>query len=98
MTAWTKRQDKRTLAGRPWRRLREQILKRDTYLCQACLAAGRIREATEVDHVRPLARGGDDTPANLRAICARCHQDKTITDNGGRPKVAIGLDGFPVED
>lgn len=65
--------------GRPWRRLREQILKRDQYLCQCddCRAAERIRPAHEVDHIIPLSQGGTDSSSNLRAINHDCHKAKT---------------------
>lgn len=65
--------------GRPWRRLRDQVLKRDNYLCQCeeCKRLARIRPAHEVDHVVPLAQGGTDTPSNLSAINHECHRAKT---------------------
>ncbi|MEL7937664.1 HNH endonuclease [Pseudomonas delhiensis] len=65
--------------GRPWRRLRVQILARDKYLCRCeeCTRLGRLREADEVDHVVPLSRGGTDDPSNLRAINRDCHKAKT---------------------
>ena len=65
--------------GRPWRRLRDQVLKRDHYICQCeeCKALDRIRPAHEVDHIIPLAQGGTDFPSNLRAINHECHEAKT---------------------
>jgi len=63
--------------GRPWRRLREAVLKRDGYLCQPCKREGRITEATEVDHLVNLAEGGTDDSSNLQGICAGCHKVKT---------------------
>lgn len=68
--------------GRPWRRLRAQVLERDRYLCQCdqCRAEGRAAPAHEVDHVRPVAEGGDDSAANLRAINADCHKRKTLSE------------------
>ena len=63
--------------GAAWDRLRVPILKRDSYLCQPCLRAGRIRAANIVDHIVPKAQGGSDDPTNLEAICANCHRLKT---------------------
>ena len=65
--------------GRPWRRKRERILKRDQYLCRCddCAQLGRIREAHEVDHILALAHGGTDDDGNLRAINRDCHKAKT---------------------
>lgn len=63
--------------GRPWRRKRDAVMARDLYLCQPCRAAGRIRQAEEVDHVVPQAEGGTDGLENLQAICRECHGAKT---------------------
>jgi 5-methylcytosine-specific restriction endonuclease McrA len=56
---------------RAWRTGREQILARDRWICQLCGAP-----AEHVDHIRPLAAGGTDHPADLRATCARCNLHK----------------------
>ena len=63
--------------GRPWRRLRERILQRDGYCCQACAREGRVQIAHEVDHIVNIAAGGTDDPSNLEAICTDCHRKKT---------------------
>lgn len=63
--------------GRPWRRKRAAVMKRDCYLCQTCKRAGRVAAATEVDHVLPRAAGGTDDYDNLEAICGDCHAVKT---------------------
>lgn len=63
--------------GRPWRRTRERILKRDCYLCQPCKALDRITLATEVDHIAPQFEGGSEADENLQAICSDCHGTKT---------------------
>ena len=64
--------------GWQWQKLRKQILQRDV-LCQPCLAKipERITLGTEVDHIVPKSQGGTDDPANLCAICADCHREKT---------------------
>ena len=95
--AWDRKTNHRKLTGRPWRRLREQILQRDKYLCQPCMRAGRYTEATEVDHILALAHGGDDRPQSLQAICGSCHEAKTQIEAGAKPKVAIGTDGWPIK-
>lgn len=55
--------------GRPWRVLRSEILKRDNRICFYC----GVPEATTVDHVTPISRGGTDSPTNLVACCKRCN-------------------------
>ena len=54
-----------TTRGRKWREIRKHILDRDDNRCQYC---GQI--ATQVDHVIPVAKGGQDTEDNLLASCA----------------------------
>ena len=85
--------------GRAWQRLRLAVLKRDRFVCQCmrCKAANRVRLATEVDHIVSKAQGGTDDPSNLQAIASECHKVKTQEEQGNRPKVRIGADGWPVE-
>lgn len=61
---------------RRWReRVKPRILKRDRYVCHYCGGP-----ATTVDHLAPVARGGDHyDEANLVASCSPCNQAK-----GGR--------------
>ena len=63
---------------RRWQRLRKLVLARQP-ICQAvgCMAA-----ATEVDHITPRRRGGDDSLANLQALCKAHHSLKTAREDG----------------
>ena len=71
--------------GWAWQKLRAQILQRDSYLCQAGLAEGRIESATEVDHIINKATwdalhgtpAGVDDHTNLQSLCKACHKAKT---------------------
>lgn len=36
---------------------------------------GEVPKGKEVHHVKPLVRGGKDTPANLRVISKKTHQE-----------------------
>ncbi|GAA4493254.1 HNH endonuclease signature motif containing protein [Pseudaeromonas paramecii] len=67
--------------GWAWRKRRQRVLERDRYLCQVCLAKGRITVATEVDHIVNKAAGGTDDEANLQAICRSCHAAKTQSES-----------------
>lgn len=85
-----------------WTKLREAILKRDAYLCQACLRNGRPTPLTvkpydhAVDHIIAKSKGGDDNPENLESLCFDCHEAKSATERGsGRAKVIISADGWP---
>lgn len=64
--------------GRPWRRKREEIFKRDKYTCQVC---GRVGGELELDHILNVARGGTDDASNLQTICTACHKPKTHAES-----------------
>lgn len=62
-----------------WRRVREQVLKRDNKECQWCKAEGRVttvKTATlEIDHIKELQYYPELAlePSNLRTLCHDCH-------------------------
>lgn len=86
--------------GADWERKRERILQRDNYLCQVCLAEGRLEAlvvgnprhplAAHVDHKIPKAQGGTDDDDNLQAISRRCHERKTAREGRGGGRQAGG--------
>ena len=92
--------------GASWDRLRLRILKRDKYLCQQCLRDGRVTPLKvkpydhAVDHIVPKAKGGDDYPSNLQALCAPCHDAKSEREakegQGARTRPEYDASGFPV--
>jgi 5-methylcytosine-specific restriction protein A len=80
--------------GRPWRRLRDQILLRDQYQCR-CDQCERLpplqrAPANEVDHIVPLSEGGSDDPSNLRAINDEHHKPKTQAEARRARRVGPG--------
>lgn len=87
--------------GSEWVKLRQIVLMRDGYLCQACKATGRPTPATDVDHIEPKATGGTDDIDNLQALCRECHKAKTAQETlearGCKPKPTFGDDGWPVQ-
>jgi 5-methylcytosine-specific restriction endonuclease McrA len=56
---------------RQWRKVRVAVLQRDGNCCVYC-----GREATTVDHIQPVSRGGTDDEANLVAACGMCNVSK----------------------
>ncbi len=78
----------------PWRKLRLQILNRDGYICQIN-APGCTSIATQVDHIIPASQNGSwFDPANLRASCANCNNqrvDRTQNEKWrtARPRIAL---------
>lgn len=91
--------------GNAWEETRLYVLRRDKYLCQACLKAGTITalvvgepshpRSGHVDHIIPKSQGGTDDPSNLQALCRLCHEAKTARET---KKNVIGCDedGWPV--
>ncbi|WP_040642633.1 HNH endonuclease [Psychrobacter aquaticus] len=82
---WTKRPDRKgsTTArgyGHAWRRLREEVLRRDGYLCVSCSKSVRYVPATDVDHIINKANGGTDELKNLQSLCKKCHRTKTANE------------------
>lgn len=50
-------------------------------ICHICThKIDGVREAWEIEHVIPLAMGGDDVDANLKPAHKTCHRDKTDSD------------------
>jgi 5-methylcytosine-specific restriction protein A len=71
---------------RDWRRIREAVLLRDSYLCQVNDSENCTKDtprlATEVDHKVPFALRPDLRldMRNLRASCTPCNRRKVTLD------------------
>ena len=66
-----------------WERARLAVLERDHWRCCECGRAGRL----EVDHIRPLAAGGEPIAlANLQTLCRRCHIRKSQDESDTSPE------------
>lgn len=64
------------------KRTRFEVLKRDNHACRYCgQTAPEVR--ITVDHVIPVALGGDDSPTNLVAACFDCNLGKASTAPDG---------------
>lgn len=58
------------------KRLRFEVLRRDNHACRYCGATAPEAVMT-IDHVVPVALGGDDQPSNLVTSCRDCNSGKT---------------------
>lgn len=59
-------------------RLRYEILKRDGYRCKICGRTAKDDHVKlEVDHIKPIAKGGKTTRENLQTLCAECNRGKS---------------------
>jgi ATP-dependent DNA helicase RecQ len=52
-----------------YEKLRNQVLHRDGWRCQACGAMSNL----EVHHKEFRSRSGDDSEQNLITLCSACH-------------------------
>jgi hypothetical protein len=78
-----------------WRRIREVVLLRDSYTCQIHLPNICGRRATMVDHVVPIAEGGEPFhESNLRAACGPCNS--RLGGRLGNLRKALATDGHGV--
>lgn len=53
--------------------VRAFVLKRDGRVCRYC---GAEAGPFEIDHIKPVARGGSDAPENLGVACKPCNLSK----------------------
>lgn len=83
-----------------WRRLRVIALRRDHYLCQACLRKGRITIATEVHHVLPRSTHPELALVldNLESLCWTCHEDTKPRERKSESKIPDGVRVIRVAD
>jgi hypothetical protein len=80
-----------------WHDLRAVQLS-DEPLCRHCKALGIIALATDVDHIVPIAEGGEQLDqSNLQSLCHSCHARKTRAENGGKLITGCALDGAPLD-
>jgi 5-methylcytosine-specific restriction protein A len=82
---------------RRWRRVRLAQLRAEP-LCRLCMDRGRAEPAQDVDHIKPLADGGEPFDLeNLRSLCHPCHSRVTRA-MGGEVKVkGCTADGLPLD-
>lgn len=69
--AWST-SDRSSRLPRNWAVLRRRVLSLANHTCEKCRAP-----ATEVDHINA---GDDHSLINLQALCATCHQRKSIAE------------------
>lgn len=59
-------------------RKRFEVLKRDAFKCQYCGRNPREDDIKlHVDHIKPLAKGGDNEMSNLITSCVECNAGKS---------------------
>jgi 5-methylcytosine-specific restriction endonuclease McrA len=59
---------------------RMRVLTKHGRKCAMCQVEITPATGCEYDHHVPISIGGDDTEANLRPVCVRCHRMKSAAD------------------
>jgi hypothetical protein len=54
------------------RDLRLMVFTRDRYRCKSCGAGKKLT----IDHINPVAKGGDESFENLQTLCRSCNSSK----------------------
>ncbi|WP_313546448.1 HNH endonuclease signature motif containing protein [Corynebacterium sp.] len=86
MTAFQSNRRTRKRGVPKW--LRQTIMRRAGGQCEK-RGPNCAGKATQVDHIIPVAEGGEDTVANCEATCDPCHDPKTQEEAArGRARVA----------
>lgn len=60
--------------------MRAELFMRNP-LCAECERNGRVTAATQRDHIKALSEGGTDTDDNVQALCAACHDEKSLQES-----------------
>ena len=69
-----------------WRKYRAWKLRQDP-LCAECQRQGRTSIAVIVDHIAPVAAGGDFwDPNNTQSLCDTCHRKKSARETFGHAR------------
>ena len=61
--------------GKVSNKMRFAIYERDGNRCRKCGISGRLANL-EIDHIKPIAKGGKSTYDNLQTLCRRCNKIK----------------------
>ena len=89
------------IRGRALQALRLRIYIERQAKCGMCGRIVAFPNGFDLDHVKALDNGGDNSDENYQLLCnapGECHDKKTAQDLGYTPKKKIGLDGWPIED
>ena len=100
--AWSRTSRHARGYGKEHEAKRKALLAREP-LCRECRKHGRVEVARIADHIIPKADGGTDDDENYQPLCQSCSDEKTARESARaqgrtyRPRVTIGVDGWPVQ-
>lgn len=56
--------------------LRYDVMERDGFRCRLCGRSASQGAVLEVDHIKPISKGGKTTMSNLQTLCKECNRGK----------------------
>ena len=72
--------NKRDMPLKSFTAQKKQLVKQRGCICQECKKDMIDWFRCEIDHILPVAMGGDDEDLNLYILCQGCHKEKTRKD------------------
>ena len=74
---------RKTYSNKTWKNIRKNVLIRDDYLCQYCLANSHVVRAEVVDHYIPVRDAYENRydENNLVASCIKCNTKKSYDED-----------------
>ena len=79
-----------------WQRLRKVQLSKEP-LCRYCSEQGRVTMATDVDHIVPIAAGGEAyDEGNLQSLCRSCHSSAKQREDKTGERIGCDVHGIPL--
>jgi len=57
--------------------VRYKILQKNNHKCQSCGAGVEDGAKLEIDHIKPVSKGGTNEPENLQVLCKTCNIGKS---------------------
>lgn len=96
--AWQRTGPDKRLRGRAGQQQRQRRLDRTYGLCERCATQDKVTLATVVNHIQPLALGGDDVDENTENLCKPCDDVVTAAQFGRSEPIkakGVGTDGRP---
>jgi len=69
---FSQKQKRRAISGKT----RQNVLMRDNYTCQICGATVKDGVKLEIDHIKPVSKGGTNDENNLQVLCQQCNREK----------------------
>ena len=62
--------------------VKKRVAAKQKWRCASCRSL--LDETYELDHIKPLFKGGTNSEGNLQALCKRCHVMKSALEQSSK--------------